>query len=267
MIRLFFTVAGPIKLLPHFLDHYTRLGVEQFVFCAYEPSAERYSNILTHVFDHCLQEGVLFEEGFWSRKRPMDWKHRALTIAEIVKKRGWLNDWTLYPDLDEFVRVPKLYGDLPRYFECLPAKVQVVEGVLRDRITATGRLSRVESDVPLDEQFPWTGGVTNMIAEKSNGPIKIIVACRGYIPTGHRLRTHAIERLKQRAKPLIVDHFKWNSDCLAHMQKRQKHYEKIGMMNTAQSQRIVAYIVKHSRIKVEMPRLHCRPITEKRTNG
>lgn len=264
MIRMFFTVAGPIKLLPHFLEHYTRIGVEQFIFCAYEPSAERYSHILAHVVHHCLQENVLFEKGFCFRKRLMDWKHRALTIAKMVEKRGWLNDWILYPDMDEFVRVPDLHGDLPRYFECLPAKVQVVEGVLRDRITATGKLARVRPGVPLDKQFPWTGDITTGVAERSVGPIKIIVACRGIAPTGHRLRTEAIKRLKQRVKPLVVDHFKWNADCLEHMRKRQRHYEKIDMMNTAQSRRLVAYLAKHGRIRVESPRLHCRPVSRKK---
>jgi len=265
MIRCFFTVAGPVKLLPHFLDHYINLGVEEFVYCSYEREQKQYRQILEQVEDRCRADSVKLRFGFWEPERKMDWRHRAERIAQQVRQQHLAEDWALYPDLDEFVHVPG--NDLKKYFATLSSKIKVVTGNIRDRVTEDGELVEIQRAVPLGRQFPFAANVTAHIAEDLKRQIEIIVACKGIVPTTHRPDAGTTNGVKKTPKPLNVDHYKWNADCLEHLKKRLAYYEAIDMPNKSQAKQTVAHIVKHGRIDVSNPKLKLRRINREEADG
>lgn len=256
MIRCFVTVAGPYTLLPYFLRHYIRWGVEHFIFSAYAPDYARFGRILNVVADECKLGGAKFQIGFHETEKPMDWRDRGLRVAEIANSHGWLSDWTLYPDLDEFA---EFHLPLRKYLDALPEKVKVVSGEWVDRIGPNGELVRIDPRKTLDEQFPLEGRLAKPLADSTT---HVIVACRGVVPTRHHPDQEGCASRGYRiaSKAVPVHHFRWNGAYRERMQQRLAHYRMIGMPNVPRMVRYMEYFNRHGRIQIEDPALKVQPV-------
>jgi len=255
MLRMFFTVAGPIKLLPYFLRYYIGGGVEHLVFSCYEPDTERYNLIRDIVDQHCQEGGATWETGFHDYK-PMDWESRGDRVARIVKRKGWLDDWVLYPDLDEFVRWPK--KPIREYLDSLPDDQQVVQGQWVDRCTNTGRLIRINPSKSLDEQFPCRAKLSWNIGRTIS---HVVVACRGVAPSRHHPKQGTTAKCKMNDKPIEVHHFKWNSVVARRIKARREYYKKLGMPNVPNLDHLVKYFQRNGgKINVRDRKLKVRVV-------
>lgn len=256
MIRCFVTVAGPYALLPFFLRHYILRGVEHFILSAYERNYTHFARILDIVMEECRRGRVTFQIGFHETNREMDWRHRGLEIAKIAHKHRWYDDWTLYPDLDEFARFPV---SLREYFDALPSDVEVVQGKWLDRIATAGEFVPVRPRLTLDEQFPLQGHLVEPIAHATT---RIIVACKGVIPTWHHPGSPKCPTANRvlNNNPVTVHHFRWQRHYLQRMRERLAHYKKLGRNNVPQIEMFVRYFEKHGRIPIEDKRFKICPV-------
>lgn len=257
MIRCFVTVAGPCTLLPYFLKHYIRIGVEHFIFSAYEPDYTRFGRILDVVINRCSDKAT-FQLGFHETEKPMDWKDRGLRVAEIANNFSGPSDWTLYPDLDEFAqfRLP-----LRKYFDMLPKDVEVLSGEWVDRIGRNGELVKIDPNKTLDEQFPLEGRLAKPLADSTT---HAIVACRKVVPTRHHPNQAGCTACGHKIAGNVVPihHFRWNAVYRERMRRRLSHYRKLGMPNVPRMLRYVKYFNRHGRIRIEDPALKVKPVKQ-----
>lgn len=253
MIHCFVSVLGPYALLSYFLKYYSRVGVDHFIFNSYEADPDRYRRI-KRVFADC---GVSYEVGFWERgKKDYPEAERFQRIADMVAGGGnrFLDDWTLYPDLDEFAEFPG--GSIRAYTNTLPESVQIIHGQWWDRVTKDGELVKIDPARPLEDQFPVMARIARLFLPD---PVtRVIVACKGLmLPAHHTNSAHRLSK-KMFSDLIPVHHFKWNSVVRDRLQERSIRYTKLQTKNAKSLGRTARYLQKHEKLPVNDPRVQGR---------
>lgn len=247
MIICVLTVAGPTKLLPHFIKHYSGLGVDLFVYNIYgQGDEDRLFEVGGEIEDLCLEYGSICQAGFFEAVKPMNWRDRALRVGRMIRDRNYRRFWTLYPDLDEFLHLPP--GEtLTTTLDGLADGTNMLLGYWRDRFTETGELAEIPSvDKPLNEVFPWVADVSTTLV---GTPDRVVVACKDVIPWAHHPEAQWMSKNYKRFPKLFpVDHYKWNADLLPHLRARYEHYSTINMPNTHQSKTVLDHLEYHGKV-------------------
>ena len=185
-MKLIFSVMINCDLLPHFLKHYTKLGVTQFICSIHD--TEEFAQLVRDkskgydlIIDGVFQEPYIPNEASYKRN--------------ILDKYCDPEEWVVIADLDEF-------------HEYLPTDldgVDYVSGRMMDRFSSDGKLKQI-TDEDIFQQFPVekeysTGCLSKVVMMKAKNKL---------IPGHHFLDGTGIAH-----KSIVkVHHFKWHAGLL-----------------------------------------------------
>jgi tetratricopeptide (TPR) repeat protein len=238
---------GGLELLPHWLEHYTSLGVDE---------------ILLGVFDDLARDAMAEIE-----KCAAGWKFRtfkqrwsAATESETYSQRetgcrlagARPGTWILHTDLDELQQYPMPLKQLAA--AVAPTNIRAVYGRFVDRVAADGSLPPIRPSPSLWQQFPiecnMTGGVLKSL------PTKVMLARFSVlVRTGHH------EAPLEAANPTTIGtvaHFKWHSGLLDRMRWGLRQ-ESASPEWKADTRRFLGWLERHGgRINLSDPALGAR---------
>lgn len=210
-ITLFACIAGATDLLPQFLDYYSRIGVQRFVFSVRHPTdgsqaeAPIVDGFRNRVFIHWQGPVPIQSDG-----------EQDSTVINIL--REGFSGWHVIADLDEF-------HDFGRPLPMVIAEAEALEktGVaLRfiDRITEDGSLPAIEGNV--DRQFPMACNATEYIG----GNLQKVGLVRNDVQIGPGHHYCVGEVLQG---PFYTHHFKWKHGCNSRLKERITRYRSINV--------------------------------------
>ncbi len=239
-----------IELLPHFIEHYMKMGPVRFHFALHV--YER-GSFIEQQANNCLSgygiAPVSTAYGPWSENS------NQITIAEIMRCHP--DDWWIVADLDEFQVYPRDIRDIIRYANV--HGFDYAEGALIDRVAEDGSLAAITRD-SLWDQFPMAGRVTYPIC---GGYIKKIVLCKGRIKLGAGQHSVTAGKLLPASQCFAqVHHFKWNSGLVERLQRRIANFEsKVADVVTPsypeELQRTIEYMMRRNFIIDIKDRIFC----------
>lgn len=262
-------VEHDLRLLPHFLDYYTKMGIPpeniHIILQASEGSRPELEEATQILANYSIEPAELWiapytSDSMWNKRR------------EIQQRYAKENDWIISADTDEFHEFPESLETFLRY--CDKKGVNCVQGVFIDRLSEDGKLKAVEKDRSLFEQYPLQADVICTIRKNEEGSWKYgtvnIMACRGNIlPArgGHHPISSGPHTTylfgKQLAAmrgitdpgvrftmPLRVHHFKWREALTESLEKRLAT-EGVSKRGKAYGDLLLNHIQEHSGINVE----------------
>jgi hypothetical protein len=150
------TGLDPI-LLHHFIKYYKQLGVDNFYVVVWGDSKEvKYDEIVNVLKRYDL-------EVYKDLRDVNNGSPQFLTdiYNEVISIKP--NDWWLVADLDEFAVFPKPLKEF-----VYESDIDVVYGMMIDRIGEDGKLSELEYDDDIWKKFPNVGLVSHNIRENNN---------------------------------------------------------------------------------------------------
>jgi hypothetical protein len=227
-------------MLPHFLHHYLRLGVDpsrmHLILNAPQGDIVELSQAQTLLNAHDIEPAEVWIAPYTSGSM---WAKRR----EVQRRLAGPDDWVISADVDELQEYPEALPGFLAY--CERKGVECVQGVFIDRLAPNGRLNAIAPEPSVWEQFPVEADVACTLRRGSTDPhwkdgTINIMACRGNLlpgTGGHDLQaerddvsyllgrplsafpwiTHSAFRF---ALPLQVHHFKWVSTLLDSLNER-----------------------------------------------
>jgi len=161
-------VNSNLVMIKNFFDHYSRLGVEEYLIVLHAPSGNK--------------QLAAVEQLMKSHKvvpwRIVDTFSAALKferLDKMVAEETSDDDWILYADVDEL----QVYPDILAKFleQCDEQGYSFVRGVFADRIAEDGKLVEMTPGASIWEQFPYVAPVTATI---SGGWDRKVCAAKGW---------------------------------------------------------------------------------------
>jgi len=243
---------GGLELLPHWLEHYTSLGVDE---------------ILLGVFDEVETESERQTEKITSRYRirrfAQHWKtcsedeqyaQRASACRRAGARPG---TWIMHTDLDELHEYP---CPIHRVVQAAAEQnVRAIYGNFMDRVAADGSLPRVLAEPTLWEQFPIECDLTQKIL--SGGTQKVMLARYQFrVSPGHHEALLAPPGPAPigSADDYRVAHFKWHGDVKGRMQWGLEDSKPTAEWK-GEARRFLAWLAAHDgRIDLSDPLLKAR---------
>jgi Glycosyl transferase family 2 len=140
-------VRNEMAMLPHFLDHYRRLGMERFIFID-NGSIDGGQDYL------CVQPDCRVyhtDQNYRESNFATSW------INEIIERDG-IEGWLLYADVDEHLIFPGCESKrLPTYCEGLTRRgFDAAYAIMLDMYPADDFLNmKLSKDIPLAQAMPW----------------------------------------------------------------------------------------------------------------
>lgn len=214
-------VSSGAHLLGHFLQHYRRLGVDEFILVLHaEASDSRAEDMIDIMARHGITPRLQITE--FNTRLKLE-RYRAL-VGEYCQPE----DWVVYADMDEFHAYPSAIHEL--LAGCDAAGYRFVRGRMRDRLAAGGQLQPMQTSRSLWEQYPFRASVTARI--RQGWDLKVCAAkadvifdeggmhCLAY---GHdRLRNYQLTYLDSSGFPGLVDidHFAWDDTLLTRINRK-----------------------------------------------
>ncbi|EKE43380.1 hypothetical protein OCGS_2512 [Oceaniovalibus guishaninsula JLT2003] len=231
-------VAHDLPLLPHWLDHYLRLGVDParivVILNAETDAAPGLDTARAMLARAGTRDPVLWIAPYTSGAM---WERRGAVQQAVCPP----SDWAVHADVDEFHHWPEpLHACLARA-EALGANC--IQGPMIDRLAPGGRLAPVAASPGILDQFPIRAEVMRAVGGRSEhhgraGTIKLMAARDGLLPArgGHRpthdLPVRWLYRQNLNAFPQIddpafrfafptrVDHIHWTEALPQRLEKR-----------------------------------------------
>lgn len=146
-------VHNEIFFLPAFLNHYRRLGVEQFLFVD-DLSTDGSREYLSAQPDCVvLQSDVRFGDRIQGQRAVQVWRNE-------IPHRYFLGRWVICADADEFLEIPAGFADLPQFLNALDARaITAVAAVMVDHYPADfdglGEARPPGTAEELKQRYPW----------------------------------------------------------------------------------------------------------------
>lgn len=239
-VRLFscLGVEKDLTLAGHFLDHYTKLGVEpdkiHIILHADSEDAPALEQAREILSAYGAEPGEIWIGPYTSGEL---WARRQALQARIAEE----DDWVLSADIDEFHEYPL---ELEKFLAaCDKDAVTAVQGPLLDRLAPGGKLEPVDPDKPLTAQFPIEADVMCPIGkipgeDDATGTVKLMAFKARILPglgghnplpgpgivfaAGQALASFAAikEPDFRFNQPVMVHHYKWTERVMEHIQQR-----------------------------------------------
>jgi hypothetical protein len=186
--------------LPHFLAHYTALGVDRF-FCGLQGHEQTQAQAREILADYPHEIIANYEDRPFERAIKNDlWG----IFRGIQSEKLATDEWCLYADVDEFHEYPA------DFFATLDPSVNALRGRWIERLAdEKGRLQPLLLDRNIGEQFPWgTEQIFCAIPQK-------VIALRGGLTISQD--HHWFNGPKPKFYPgyLNVHHFRWDQQAEA----------------------------------------------------
>lgn len=255
-------VRYDLPLLPHWIEHYTSLGVrpaDVIVILNDETPSDQMREAERMLEQAGVSRIIRWVDEFTSRKVKPIW--HAL-LDEYARDE----DWVMQADADDF----HVYPDELRKVLADDVPFNAIQAPYIDRLATSGKLEPVQPPGgpygSIHDQFPRRADVMIGLARVRSGTVKL-AAYRGYLRPNdgfHRVDDeyvkkaayHAGRELNHRlfniydlaaraAMPIRVEHFKWHEGALAKLQQRVRTYRRLGYDWWRQSQRVLDHYQKH----------------------
>jgi hypothetical protein len=150
MVRLVTVIGHGVKLLPHFIKHYSRY-VDEINIVVYQ--SDLHPDLHDEVSQYIEnQNNVKIVHTL--TERIFDWE-KVTSLYNFIKSKH-KNDWWVVADIDEFHLYPD--DDLPKVIQtCEEYGFEMVRGGFIDRIGRGGEFAELVDEVSIWEQFPNAG--------------------------------------------------------------------------------------------------------------
>lgn len=209
------------NLFHHFLKYYLNMRIDKFNLILHsnentDKNVEKFKNILSSYGIPIFYS--IYNIPYYNIKRKL---YKELVINE--SKNFNKNDWFVYADADEFINT-----DGVNFKEFLaPLTCNCVTGRLRERLSESYKLEKIQKDVDLYEQFPVTLNLKSSMRLGFGTSKKVcFTKYPYYLPSqGHHRPNIKINGKKEQIpnihdKILMVDHFRWSTQMITNYQNR-----------------------------------------------
>ena len=229
-------------ILPHFLRHYSELGVTAFHFAIntrlnptiadqVQALASSYPVHVDAVYEVDDVTSVVAEH-----------------LNAIRLRRAQPDEWIAVTDLDEFFTLDRPLADILAH--CDAQGHDHIVGRFVDRVAIDGRFPALAPAPSLFEQYPLGRRLTRNLL--GGNDVKVVLhKARCEIIRGH----HRIGGGRA-AAPFVVDvhHFKWKAGVIERHRERLRVQEQLGLPWAHESRSFLAYVDRHGRIDIDDPR-------------
>lgn len=208
------SVIGPVEppLLRAFAQHYLALGVDRLLLGFHFPDdLPRQQEVELVGACEEFSSPEILSRGAW----------RADTngrVRDELRRRAG-KGWHVLADVDEFQFHPESIQatiELARSQDAM-----TVEGLLFDRVTASGKLEGWSEEIGLDRTYSFGGFFTHRVLKGDSR--KIVLAHSDVIlGSGQHYSPRVAPVLT--SSPLPVHHFKWRRDAQAYMRRRAQSF-------------------------------------------
>lgn len=240
-LRVLSSISYDAALLPHFVDYYRGLGVENFAISVHEQRPGILA--VVEALAATLGPGItLHPASAWQERTGVEGANKN----DLRRRVAQLEDWLIPADLDEFIQfplpLPALIGKL------IEADAQCVMGRFRDRLAWDGVLVPTAPTPSVWEQYPLEADISSQLVK---GLCTKVVLCRDdcEIGSGHHFVRGTARVLSGTSG--IVHHFKWRAGLADALTQRVAIYRREKVPWVDESERVLAYLAEHGRIVPE----------------
>ena len=217
MIRLISVIGHGIKLVPHFIEHYSGI-VDRIELVVYE--SELYPNLAEEIKKEIRgRKNVKIVESVYDRI--FDWNRVTDLYNKHTSKKP--NEWWVIADVDEFHLYSESLSDIK--YDCEENGWEMVRGGFVDRIGIDGGFPELKQGLPIFDQFPMAGFFRYPMSGACPNKVCFIKGNVEITPGQHyaKILGQTTWRWQGWNHPLIapiekysvqVHHFKWDSTCL-----------------------------------------------------
>ncbi len=179
-------VEHDLDLLPHFVDHYSDLGLAPSDMVAILNTPDESSTRLSEARAFCKAAGITAVEWIAPYTSDTMWQKRR----EVQTRLCGDADWIISADIDEFHEYPE---PLDAFLDhCEAQGVNAVQGVFVDRLARDGTLAPVATQPPIAEQFPLVADAMGVVGREGqhhnrHGTVKLMAIRPHILPArgGH----------------------------------------------------------------------------------
>jgi hypothetical protein len=191
------------QLIPHFVQHYTELGVDQILLVVRGGRDEAIKWIPTPDKASILKVFYQSAGGF------SDSDKREVEMRVVMESGIDLDDYLIWADLDEFQEYPAPLDEIVNKMN--QSKDWALRGWVIDRLAGDGGFPLVEKDWSIWEQFPLECDLTGMVI---GAWTQKIMLCRKRVRlaggVAHDTENAYYDRVPiGKASDYRVHHFKW----------------------------------------------------------
>ena len=237
------------ELLPHFLDHYARLGVHRILVVARGEGVGDAARAAARPFPAAVEDvpAAVFADS-----------DKAEVEQAVLRAHGLEpDDYVMHLDLDEFQQYPAPLAEVVRRMN--EADDWALRGWIVDRVAADGSLAAVRPTPSIGEQFPVGCDLTEIVLRAWT---QKIVLCRGRVRLQGGVRHDTwnawYERVPVgRSEDYVVHHFKWLRGLDDRLRARLER-SAIGPAYAAECRRFLDYYAAGGRIDVTDPAIRPR---------
>lgn len=209
-------VAGAVEpaLLREFFAHYRRLGVERFLVGFHFDEDAADAEVAAQVAE-CRRLEVFPEivtRGTWTSAT------NAPIRDELRRRAG--PGWHVIADIDEFQHHPDSVRET--ILRAVEHGTRHAEGLLFDRVAATGSLEGWQPQTGLDASYPLGAFFTHLVLDGDPRKVMVVHASVEVASGNHRVLT---EPRRSPMPPLPVHHFKWRGGTTAYLRGRARRFE------------------------------------------
>lgn len=244
------SIFDNLEIVPHFLRHYTRLGVNKIVLSVRGKSPELAESVAKIAVDYPTVVHFTPAQYF-------DCMERFGVENELLRREGMQDDnYVLHLDLDEFHEYPAPLIDIVRQMN--KADAWAVRGWMVDRVAADGVLHPIRDEPCISEQFPLAADITKSILAALNQKIML---CRGrvHLNSGkHDTFNAYYDRVPLGfTEQYRVHHFKWIDGVIERFEQRiTEPGTADGYKNECRS--FIKYYRTYGRVDLSHPWLNVR---------
>jgi hypothetical protein len=237
-------VVHAYDLLPYYLSHYRKLGVDRFAVACNPKELDREGDLKRTL---ALQADV----DVCSLPRGFRRSNLVGMIEEEVRQRiATPDDWVIPADLDELNQYPEELHELTEKMR--QHGFTHVTGKLRDRLARSGVLTALkpfERSVSIWEQYPLEADVTARITQGSTKKVLLSRGDLGWTAGHHRMRPSPL--LKPFPSTGVAHHFKWRDGLAQTLTWRVQNEERARAPWSHESARLSDYLRERGRIALD----------------
>jgi Glycosyl transferase family 2 len=239
-------------LLPHFLEHYARLGVHRILLVVRTQEQDE-------VLSVALEQAKSYSANvYWfSAGRFADSDKAEVEQFVLRENRVEPNDYVMHLDVDEFQEYPAPLFDIVATMN--QADDWALRGWIVDRVAERGLLAPILSVPSIGEQYPIGCDLTKEILCAWT---QKIVLCRGRVQLQggvcHDTCNAYYDRVPVgRADEYLVHHFKWTAGVLDRIRERLRT-ASLGSVYERECRQFLSYFDSAGKIDLSAPILRAK---------
>jgi hypothetical protein len=246
------SVYDTAELLPHFLSHYSALGVHRILVVVRSATRGELHDATEAEAARYPASVYWFPATLFSDSDKADVEQRVLQDNAVQ-----LDDYVMHLDLDEFQEYPAPLSVIVS--EMNAHNDWALRGWIVDRVAEDGKLAAVLPTPSIGEQYPVACAATERLL---NAWTQKIVLCRGRVRLQGGVR-HDTENARYDRVPIgtpdeyVVHHFKWLEGLDRRLERRLADGSLSGQY-AAECREFLDYFRCHGRIDLSEPRLRAR---------